>query len=327
MSRKQPSLKSFRDFMKERVEEYYSSPVEKFSSKGDFFTSPELDRAFGYAVASFIAPLIEPLKTPVILELGAGRGLMARDILSYLREYHTELFGKLEYRIYELSPSLVQVQRDILQDFEKVSWVQELQAFEGVVVSNEFFDALPVHVVREGSQLFISGDRDEVWLSLEDPEITEFLREMGYLDMRGVVEVPLDAIYMLRRIAQNLLRGYNLVIDYGYTSEEIVKFPEGTVMGYKKHRAFSDVVSEELMDITAHVNFSALITYGAKFGLEPVLFDTQRNFLASNPYFMSELEKLAFDESPEGVERLSRLKTMLISMGDRFRVLLQKKGI
>lgn len=312
--------------MEEKVREYYSSPREKFSSFGDFFTAPELDRAFGEAIADFLYYRLKDFDTPVILELGAGRGLMARDILNYYREKDAELFSRITYLIYELSPYLREKQRLLLSEFENVGWVEEFPEMEGVILSNEFFDTLPVHVVKEDKELYLSEGGEEVWLSLDDERIKNFIKKMGYEGLKQRVEVCLDCIETLRRIAHSLVRGYHLVIDYGYTSEELSKFPEGTVVGYKKHRLRDDIYAQD-MDISAQVNFSALMEYGKDFGLKTVLYDTQRNFLASIPHFLTQLETLSYEESPESIERLSRLKTMLISMGDRFKVLFQSKGL
>lgn len=320
-------MKSFRDFMEEKVKEYYLSREEKFSSYGDFFTSPELDRAFGEAVAEFLHPYLKELENPSVLELGGGRGLLARDILSYYRREDGDLFDRLTYFIYEFSPSLIEIQREVLRDFERIEWVEDLPRIEGIVLSNEFFDTLPVHVVREGKELYVSEGGEEVWLDLRDERVISFLKRMGYENLSQRVEICIDCIDMLRRVAHALERGYHLVIDYGYTSEDLPKFPEGTVVGYKKHKLRDDIYSGERMDVTAHVNFSALMEYGRDYGLETVLFDSQRNFLASIPGFLSQLESLGFEESPEAVERLSRLKTMLISMGDRFKVLFQRKEL
>ncbi len=320
-------MKSFRDFMEEKVLEYYRSPREKFSSRGDFFTAPELDRAFGEAIAEFLHPYLKNLNDPVLLELGAGRGLMARDMLSYYREKDPDLFGRIRYLIYEASPYLIERQRKVLEKFEKVDWVEEFPKMEGVILSNEFFDALPVHVVKGGRELYVNEKGEEVWLSLENESIREFLRRMGYEGLDQRIEVCLDCVEMLKNIAEALIRGYHLVIDYGYTSEELTRFPEGTVVGYKKHTLRNDIYVEEGMDISAQVNFSVLMEYGKDLGLKTILYDSQRNFLASIPGFLSKLEELSFDESPEAVERLSRLKTMLISMGDRFKVLFQSKGL
>ncbi len=311
--------------MARKVREYYSSPSEKFSSLGDFFTAPELDRAFGEAVAGFAAPLLESFDIPRILELGAGRGILARDILLWLRENKPDLYGSLEYLVYDISPTLVGIQKKVLRGFP-VRWVDEIPVFEGVVIANEFFDALPVHVVMKDRELYINETGEEVWLNLDNERIREFVERMGYGNLEQRIEVPLDSLDFIELLARRLIKGYVLIIDYGYTSDEVVKFPEGTIMGYKKHRAVSYIISEEEMDITAHVNFSALMEYAKDAGFKVVLFDSQRNFLSSSPVFMDTLYKLSFDESPEGVERLSRLKTMLISMGDRFRVLMFSKG-
>ncbi len=320
-------MKSFRDFMEEKVREYYTSPKQKFSSQGDFFTAPELDRTFGEAIADFLYHRLREFESPTILELGAGRGLLARDILSYYREKDPDLYQRLNYLIYEMSPPLIETQKKILSEFDKVSWVEDLPQMEGVVLSNEFYDALPVHVVKEGKELYINDEGEEVWLSLENERIKEFLKRMGYEDLNQRVEVCLDCIDMLERVANALLKGYHLAIDYGYVSQGIQKFPEGTVVGYKKHTLEGDIYQKEDMDISAQVNFSALMEYGKDFGLETILYDSQRNFLASIPHFVSQLELLSFEDTPENIERLSRLKTMLISMGDRFKVLFQRKGL
>jgi len=310
--------------MEQAVREYYESE----QALTDFFTAPHLDAAFGRAVGEFLVPYLQEFEKPAILELGAGTGIFARDLLSYLREGFPELFSRLTYHIYEFSERLIERQRALLSEFGNVSWTREVPHLEGIVLSNEFFDSLPVHVVREGKELFVEGDR-LLWLELENPRIREFLSKMGYEDLRQVVEVPLDGLDFLKNLAGRI-RGYNLVIDYGYTSEEIERYPEGTVVGYRQHRTVQSL--EEIVkmkgkvDVTAHVNFSALIEYGRDFGFEPVLFQTQRDFLLHVPGFLNELERLSWEESPEGIERLSRLKTMLISMGERFRVLLQRKS-
>lgn len=319
------TLKRFRDFMEERVREFYTSEGEKFSAGGDFFTAPELDRAFGEAIADFLLPKLMEFSHPAVVELGAGRGLLARDFLKFIKERQPELFGKLTYYIYEFSKPLRERQREVLKDFPNVYWVEELPEVEGVVLSNEFFDCLPVHVVKGNRELYVSPEGEEVWLELRDERIEEFIKRMGYESLDIRIEVCLDCIRMLEKVARSLREGYHLVIDYGYISEEIEKFPEGTVIGYKKHKVEKDIYRKETMDISAQVNFSVLMEYGKDYGLETVLFDSQRNFLTSIPVFLETLESLALKEDPESVERLSRLKTMLISMGDRFKVLLQKK--
>jgi len=318
-------MRSFRDFMIERVRAYYASPKEKFSALGDFFTAPELDRAFGEAVASFLLPYIKEFERPVLLELGAGRGLMAKDILSYIRSTAGDVFGRLTYLIYEVSPYLREVQKKLLSRFSNVEWVDRIPPMEGIVLSNEFFDTLPVHVVEGERELYINGEGEEVWLELRDERVREYIERMGWTGVKQRVEVCLDCVDLLKDIADSLRKGWHLVIDYGYTAEEVSKFPSGTVVGYKKHRLERDILKAENVDISAYVNFTALMEYGRDFGFETVLFMKQRDFLMSVPTFISELEALSLSQDGEAVQRLSRLKTMLISMGDRFRVLLQRR--
>ena len=308
--------------MEHAVREYYSSN----RALKDFFTAPELDRAFGEALAEFFSKHLSEFDKPVLLELGAGRGLLARDILNYYRENYPQLFENIKYYIYEFSPYLIEKQKQVLRDFPNVEWVEALPKIEGIIFSNEFFDALPVHVIKGNKELYVDEEGNEIWLNVQNERINEYINRMGYSGLNQVLEVCLDCIDFLKKISESLIQGYHMVIDYGYTSEELPRFPEGTVVAYKDHKVIKDFTKEAgSVDITAYVNFSALIEYGKDFGLETILFQSQRDFLMHIPTFLNELEKLSWEENAESVERLSRLKTMLVSMGDKFKVLLQRK--
>jgi len=283
--READSVIRFRDFMEESVRRYYTSSREKFAGGGDFFTAPELDSLFGEAVAEFLLPYIEKMESPVLLELGAGRGLMARDILSYYRHHRPDLFTRLRYRIYEISPFLKGIQKEVLSEFGCVSWVDDLEAMEGVVLSNEFFDALPVHVVEGNRELYLRGG-----------DASGGPRGEGVPEKNGI---------------------------RGAEAED-----RGSIAVYKKHRLRSDIYScGGDADMSAQVNFSALITYGRELGLETIFLKKQRDFLTGIPRFLKEIERLAVRRDPLSIERFSRIKIMLISMGDRFRVLFQRKEL
>jgi len=135
---------SFRDFMEEALYHpqfgYYSSSRNPVGKDGDFFTSSNLDPVFGKLIARRFQAMAEELGVPpesfTILELGAGSGLLARDILQ---------FQPFPYRILERSAAMRERQRHTLAGFE-VKWIDELpRDFTGCMFSNEFFDALPVH--------------------------------------------------------------------------------------------------------------------------------------------------------------------------------------
>lgn len=316
-------MKSFKDFMKERVKEYYSSTeIGK-----DFFTAPQLDRAFGMALCDHICEFIKDVDFPILFELGGGNGHLACDILSTFKNKYPRVYPHLTYYIYEKSSYLMTLQKNRLREFEgKVFWTRELIPMEGVIFSNEFFDCLPVHVIKDGKELYVNDNNKEVWRDISDERINLFLERMNYKDKAYVIEVCLECIDFLKMVSQHLLKGYHILIDYGYASDEMYRYAEGTVVGYKSHRLVKDILKEtQPCDITVMVNFSVIVEYGKDVGLKTVYLNNLRDFLISSPSFLEELERLSSSKNPEDIERLSRLKTMLVSMGDRFKVLVQKK--
>jgi SAM-dependent MidA family methyltransferase len=181
-------LKSFYQFMKEKSLEYYSQCKDIGQ---DFFTAPELDRAFGYAVGELASELLKDCPQPIILELGAGRGTLAYDILSFLKLYSPKLFERLSYLIYDFSQGLKEKQKRLLRNFEgKVFWVDEVPEFSGLVLSNEFFDCFPVRIVKGGKELYLE-DGKEVWLPLEDLEVKEYMERLGMKEEDVAYEVCL----------------------------------------------------------------------------------------------------------------------------------------
>ena len=308
-------MRSFYSFMKERVKRYY----ETCNFGEDFFTAPELDRAFGYSVAHFLIPYLKRFKSPTLFELGAGRGTFAHDFLSYLKLKDGELFKKVKYLIYEGSEKLREVQRKNLREFEgKVEWVDDFIKIRGVIFSNEFFDCLPVHIVKEGKELFLDEGGKELFLPVKEKKILDYLKRLNLQDYPYELEVCLDCIEFLKKIGESLEEGYNLLIDYGYTKES--RPPNRTVQVYKRHKVYKEGEG----DMSAFVDFSALIEFSKDFKLKTVFLKGLRDFLLSNEYFLDELKRLSLWKRPEDLERLSRLKVMLISMKN-FKVLFQTK--
>ncbi|MBI1789643.1 MAG: SAM-dependent methyltransferase [Acidobacteria bacterium] len=273
---------------------YYRRRTDPFGVRGDFYTAEQLQPVFGILMASRIGMLCEPGHRTVV-ELGAGRGEMAAA------------FAEFDYRA-------VDIDRGELPE-----------RFRGVVFSNEFFDALPVHRVvwRQGqpreAMVGWSGDTFG-WADGEavNEEIAEYLAK--YLPgERTSAEVNLDALRWMDRIARSLERGYVLTIDYGYTSKESVRFPDGTLMSYRRHTASEDVLADPgLRDITAHVCFSALRDQP---GLETVRFES----LAQTLLAAGEADQFAAAlQGPDPAKRRQQLKTLLAGMGETFRVLVQR---
>jgi SAM-dependent MidA family methyltransferase len=294
---------------------YYSSPQPRIGAKGDFYTASDLDPLFGQLIARYLNRLSGGAADFTIVELGAGKGLLARDILAE---------RPFRYLILERSRSMREHQRQLLSAWN-VEWIDELPAEVcGCILSNEFFDALPVHrfVGRDDGvkELFV----DEAFNEVELPPTPA----AGFTLARGqVVDVSFDARLWLRRIAQSLRCGFHLAIDYGYLRDEFFAQPRGTLMCYRRHQAHENpYIHIGDQDITAHVNFSDLIEEGETAGLKLVKLSSQKDFLVELG-ILDEMQKLAYAGDAASLQRLLRLKNLIVPdrMGSRFRVLVQEK--
>ena len=294
---------------------YYASQRNPIGKQGDFYTSSDVDPLFGHLLARQFSEFAKDAEDFTIVELGAGKGVLAKHILSA---------QPFPYRIVERSEAMRTRQRKELAGFD-VEWIDELpESFRGCIFSNEFFDALPVHrVVRRNGvlrEIYINEDFTEREGDLSVPmelPITE-----GQL-----ADINLEARDWMRRIGASLRNGYHLAIDYGYAHREFYARPRGTLMCYYRHQISEDPyirIGEQ--DITAHVNFSDLIDAGAAASLELVSLSTQFQFLTGLG-ILDEIERLAHAGTAASISRLQSLKKLILpgSMGERFKVLIQRK--
>ncbi len=342
---------SFRDFMDMALYYpelgYYTSPKVKIGGYGDFYTASELDRAFGELLAKqFIEIYNEKVKERPfqIVEIGAGKGYLAYDILNYLRNNNSEVFENTRYIIIEKSPYHIDIQKEVLKDFKNVEWIQDIIDFEdesinGVIFSNELFDSFPVHLIRKINgkiyEVFIIvDDKDNVKEILKDAneEILRYIKELNINIPDGMqTEINLDAKDYIQKIGKKLNKGYVITIDYGYPSAELYKpyRMRGTLLCYHKHK-YSENFYENvgLQDITSHVNFSALKYYGKLAGLEFLGFTDQAHFL-TNLGLLDILNELQQRDDYESYERINRLKSLVLpkGMGEKFKVLVQYKNV
>ena len=303
--------------MEEVLRVYYSSPRSPIGIDGDFYTSGDLDPVFGQLLARQFERWSAEFDEFTIIELGAGKGVLARDILQQ-RRFH--------YMILERSPSMRLRQQEVLKDFD-VRWIDELpHSLTGCIFSNEFFDALPVHRVvwRDGilKEIYVTENFEEIEGALQ-PSVGA-VKYRPPLQEGHTTEINLEASEWIRRIARSLDRGYHVAIDYGYLRDDFYAQPHGTLMCYWRHQAVENPyirIGEQ--DITAHVNFSDLMDEPS---LETVLFTTQKDYLIRLG-ILSEMEKLATAGDAVSMQRLLRMKQLILpgSMGERFKVLIQAK--
>jgi len=327
---------SFRDYMEEVLRFYYSYERTPIGAGGDFYTSADLDPIFGQLLARQFEEWAAAFDTFTVVELGAGKGLLARDILQRHR---------FPYMILERSPSMRRRQQELLQDYD-VTWIDELpRGVSGCIFSNEFFDALPVHRVfyRRGflKEIYVTEHFEEIEGDL-DPAVgalyerpggprsasatARSLEKIPPLQEGQIAEINLDALQWIRRIAASLDHGYHLAIDYGYLRDDFYAQPQGTLMCYWRHQAVENPyirIGEQ--DITAHVNFSDLMEEPS---LETVLFTSQKDYLIRLG-ILDEMEALATAGDAASMQRLLRMKKLILpsGMGERFKVLVQTKSL
>ncbi|MHB1403402.1 MAG: class I SAM-dependent methyltransferase [Thiobacillus sp.] len=317
---------------------YYAAGAMKFGAAGDFVTAPEMTPLFGRTLAHAIAPVLVETGGEV-LELGAGSGRLAADLLGELERLDAL---PARHSILEVSADLRQRQQEVLardlpQLAGRVQWLDALPAhFGGVILGNEVLDALPVELVHwtENGPLLrgviVEGDT----FSWQDRPIADpVLRARAdALDLAPgyVSEINLAADALIASLAHCLDRGLILMIDYGFVANEYYH-PQrhmGTLRAHYRHHALDDpFYLPGLCDLTAHVDFSAVARAGTAAGLELAGYTSQAGFLLN-----SGLTELLMQTSPDDAAAYlpqANAVQRLVSpaeMGELFKVIGFSKG-
>ena len=341
---------TFRDFMQAALYDpelgYYNTERLKIGAEGDYYTSSNIHPAFGAVLAQAFSNLWAERSEPLtIVEMGAGTGQLARDVLATICDEHPVIFEAITYVIVETSPAMRKRQQDkVAQFMDHIQWsnMEELEAksFAGIVFSNEFVDAMSIHRLRCNQttfeELYVTTCSHTglafQWAGVSTQRLLEYIERMqATLQAGQVVEINLDAIDWLARITGGLESGFLITIDYGDLVEHLWS-PErrlGTLRSFHKHQ-LKDSPLERTgeQDMTASVNFTALIEYGRDFGFETVSYEKQTSFLTR----MGLIEKIAArygdNESLEDLKERLAVKNLFVPAGisDSFRVLIQQKG-
>lgn len=310
---------------------YYASGNAKFGVAGDYVTAPELGTLFARTLARQVGELLAP--GDAVLEFGAGSGALADALIEAL----AALGARPEYLILEPSAELAARQRARLRT--PARWIEALpEAFRGVVIANEVLDVMPVHTLAWTPQgVFERGvcinEGQLAWC--ERPATGEVLAAAQALpvkvDGRYESELNLAARAWIRTLAERLVRGAVLVIDYGFPAREYYhpQRSRGTLMCHYRHRAHGDpFFLPGLQDITTHVDFSALAQAAADAGLDILGYTGQAQFLVN-----CGVTELLGEVDAGDVQRYAPLaaeaQTLLspTEMGELFKVIALGRGI
>jgi SAM-dependent MidA family methyltransferase len=282
---------TFPDFMAaalyDPADGYYARPAGQVGRGGDFFTSVSTGSLFGRLLARHIAAWHRDSGSPDrwrILECGANDGSLAADILAALGAS-----PGLEYTIVEPLPLLAAAQRDRLPDARVVASAEELAAdpLPSFILGNEVIDALPFHIIESSGQgwrlqgVTLSPDDRFIWTDLAEapPELVAGipLRPAGYR-----TEVRDSQPSFLAPLAAAMTGGRMLWLDYGFERDDYYHESRttGTLRTFSRHRAAEDPLeSPGEIDITAHVDFTALSAALTQAGGTVLRFEPQGRFL------------------------------------------------
>ena len=347
---------------------YYARAAQRSGRAGDFFTSVDVGALFGELLATQIAematimakqvvPLRGGAKTGVgdfkdigmdLVEVGAGNGRLAADVLRAIREQHAEIFNGLRVHLVEVSPTARAAHRQTLgeaTDHLASSGDTLPASFEGVLLANELLDAMPVHQVvsRVGKlrEIYVDIRRGEL-VAVEGPpstpELADYLARVGVtLEDDCRAEINLRAVEWVANVARRLQRGFVILIDYGHEARELysVTHGSGTLTTFTRHSA-AGAGSDEAhppwldrpgeQDLTAHVDFTGIRLAAEGAGLTTVGFLDQTYFL------MALLDVDTFEKPGESSTQLRRrlaLKTLLQpgGLGSTMKVMMFAKGL
>jgi SAM-dependent MidA family methyltransferase len=269
---------------------YYSAGVVSIGQKGDFVTSPEISPLFAHALARQAAQIIATTGGQ-ILELGAGNGTLAAELLQQL-ERDQALPSR--YYILELSSALRERQMLTLSErapqlASRVEWLRQLpDQFTGFIFGNEVLDALPVRTLTwRDDGLMERGvtvvDDQLVWQerAVNEPELQRAAQKIEVAPLYAS-ELSIAAPALTRTLAGLLQSGVILFIDYGFGQSEFYhpQRSTGTLMCHYRQYAHDDpFFLPGVQDITAHVNFSAIAECASECGARLLGYTSQAQFL------------------------------------------------
>ena len=252
---------SLTQYMGESNARYYADK-DPLGQAGDFVTAPEISQMFGELVGLWLADMWTNAGRPKqidYVELGPGRGTLARDALRSMKKYGLEP----EVHFVEASTALRAVQ---LQAVPTAKWHHDLSSVPQenplLLVGNEFLDALPVRqLVRTADgwrERMIGLGEDDCFLPVAGGQAMDAAvpDEWRDAELGTILETSPGAAAVMFEIAGRLNRqgGCALLINYGYAD----KHAGSTLQAVRDHRKVDPLREPGTADLTALVDFRML---------------------------------------------------------------------
>jgi SAM-dependent MidA family methyltransferase len=318
---------------------YYMSNSVQIGREGDFVTSPELSPLFGYTLANQLKDVLEGLKSPAIMEFGAGSGKLCIDILTQL-----EKLDALPdyYMILEVSAHLRKQQQNHIKNaiphlYHKVVFLDSLpkDAFEGVILANEVIDAMPVSRFQQNEDSILkshiglgeNGELIETFKSFSDDLLLNKINKLEIETFPYQSEINPYLDDWIKSCYQCLSKGIVLLIDYGFPQHEYYH-PDrntGTIMcHYQQQSHPNPLIHIGMQDITAHVDFTHIASAAYEAGFHVAGYTNQASFLLANG-----LLSLVDENEKNRLSQIQAIKmlTQHQEMGELFKVIALTKAL
>lgn len=313
------------EYMRAANTAYYGG-ADPLGAAGDFITAPEISQMFGEMVGIWLSDIWLRHNSPspcYYVELGPGRGTLAADALRTLKRFDCSPAS----HFVETSAVMRQKQQAAVPDAAFHDRIDTIPCDAPLlIVANEFFDALPVRqliathagwrervVVRDYGTRFAAtpGTRTV------DDEIPAQVRVAA---VGSIYETCPDASEIMHKLSGRLRDqgGVMLTVDYGYTHLAL----GSTLQAVRNHQYADPFANPGDIDLTAHVNFSALAQQANACGLAVAGPVTQGAWLTALGVDQR-AQKLA-QTHPDRAADISAARNRLVqrdAMGTLFKVL------
>lgn len=277
---------------------YYKSK-EAIGETGDFITAPEISQLFGETIGFWLINKWYELGSPTdfaLVELGPGMGTLMADLMRVLNLV-PELNNAVDIFLLEINKNFIKKQKDKLNYLKKeptwISSINELPKKLCIIISNEFFDAMPIKqyikLKDKWYESVIICDPVDEELKLDKMELSKALLEQLEIDHKNakdgaVVEESVESLNIMRKVAVHLLKfgGSCLTTDYGYNIEPYNRTRgqyNSTLQAIKNHKYHPIMSSLGEADLTAHVDFDALKNAVLQKGIKEINISSQHDFL------------------------------------------------
>lgn len=258
-------------------------------NSSDFITAPEVSQLFGEMIGIWCMEVWQTLGQPnpfSLVEIGPGRGTLMRDLLR-ISEALPGFLPAANIHLVEVSPTLTEQQRNTLSAAQ-ITWITDISALPSqptIMIGNEFLDALPFR-----QWVKVKQDWRERAIGLVDGELGFVIRptnlntnllpsEHSAMPEGAIFETAPTREAFINQISSlfKAQTGAALLIDYGSTKPDF-----GDTFQAIKNHTYTNILSNPgKVDLTSHVDFSALVDVAEKSGCAVAPLATQGEFLVS----------------------------------------------